>query len=232
MSNPKIYIEGDSIVIELPLTTPKGKIRVKRRINNFGYSIATRSTPFQENDYVEWQISYASNEGNLNFIKFPNGKLGYELAEIMCYAKKSGILDQKEFTKLLEFVEDVEQTIEESERLTRFPTEIEIHGFKRFEEKIPVFVKNCKDYFVEIALRHKQKAIGYQSMVFLCIWIKNLESEESLIGRTANIREFAKFRITKDNKEIIEDVVKAFAIASEQHNNDMKVLLKEVLEKC
>ena len=76
--HPKISIEKESIVIELPLTTPKGKVRVKRRINNFGYPIATKLNPFQENDYIEWQISYVSKMGSLPFIKFLDGKLGYE----------------------------------------------------------------------------------------------------------------------------------------------------------
>jgi len=115
-------------------------------------------------------------------------------------------------------VKDVKQTIEESEKLTRFPTGKELYGFKRFEEKDPVFIKSSKDYFVEIMLKHKEKAVGYQSMVLLCIWIKNLEGK--LIGRTANVKELAKFKITKSNKGIIEDVVKAFAIASKQHYED------------
>jgi len=47
-------------------------------INNFGYPIATKLNPFQENDYIEWQISYVSKMGSLPFIKFLDGKLGYE----------------------------------------------------------------------------------------------------------------------------------------------------------
>jgi len=95
-------------------------------------------------------------------------------------------------------VKDVKQTIEESEKLTRFPTVKELYGFKRFEEKVPVFIKSGKDYFVEIMLKHKEKAVGYQSMVFLCIWIKNLEGK--LIGRTANVKELAKFKIKRVTK--------------------------------
>ncbi len=135
-------------------------------------------------------------------------------------------MNQKNFEELIEFVENVGETIEESENIGREPTGEEFYGFKRFEEKVPVFIKSDREYFVEIALKHKQKAVGYQSMVFLCIWVKNLEG--NLIGRTARPKEFAKFRITKKNGKIVEDVVKAFAIASKQHNEDMRVLLKVI----
>lgn len=137
MANPIITIENSNILIELPLTTPTGKVRVKRRINNFGYPIATRSTQLQEKDYIEWQISYASKKGTLPFIEFSNGKIGYELSEMLCFAKKLGIIDKEDFKELHDFVNNVKQTIEESEKLTRRPTRKELYGFKRFEEKIP-----------------------------------------------------------------------------------------------
>ena len=235
-SNPKVRIDSNAIIVELPLTTPTGKVRVKRRINNFGLPVATRSTPFQKNDYVEWQISYGTKDGNdvLDFIKFSDGKVGFELAKIICYAKQLGILTQEDFEELLDFVESVEKTIEESETLVRRPTDKEVYGFKRFEEIVPVFIKSGRGYFVEIALKHKQKAIGYQSMVYLCVWVKNLEDSKgsSLIGRKAEAKEFARFKITDENKEIIKDVVRAFAIASKQHNEDMKILLEKVMERC
>ncbi len=166
----------------------------------------------------------------MDFIEFPDGKVGFELAKIICYAKQLSILTQDELKELLDFVDSVEKTVEDSETLVRYSTDKEVYGFKRFEERVPVFIKNGKGYFVEIALKHKQKAIGYQSMVYLCIWVKNLEDSNglSLIGRKAEAKEFAIFKITDENK----DVVKAFAIASKQHNADMKILLKKVIERC
>ena len=50
------------------------------------------------------------------------------------------------------------------------------------------------------------------------------------IGRPARSREHVKFKITDGN--IIKDVVKAFAIASRKHNQDISEIVEQVLEKC
>ena len=52
----------------------------------------------------------------------------------------------------------------------------------------------------------------------------------SPIERPARSREHAKFKITDGN--IIKDVVKAFAIASRKHNQDISEIVEQVLEKC
>jgi hypothetical protein len=109
-------------------------------------------------------------------------------------------------------------------------------GFKKFEERTPIFIKKNdeKGYFVEIILKHKQRAVGLQSMVYLCIYIEKLvdENGKSLIGRIATAREFGKIEISIENKELIKDVVKAFAIASKVHKRDISSILKQVKEKC
>ena len=89
-------------------------------------------------------------------------------------------------------------------------------------------------YFIEIILRHKQRAVGLQAMVYLCIYVEILKDKDgnSFIGRTAESREFGKFEITTENKELITDVVKAFAIASQQHKRDISNILKQIKGKC
>jgi len=109
-------------------------------------------------------------------------------------------------------------------------------GFKKFEEKTPVFIKGNREngYFVEMILRHKQRAVGLQAMIYLCIYIERLvdRNEKSLIGRFAITREFGKVEITSKNKELIKDVAKAFAIASQTHKRDILSILKQAEEKC
>ncbi len=227
-----IQPKENCIIVELPLTTPTGKVRVKRWIeeSNFGIQIATRREKLTSNDYLEWQISYASKEG-LDFIRFPNGTFGFELAEIIFHAKRLNLLRRKDLERLLDFVESLDSTIEESEKLIRRKCDGFLYGFRRLEEIIPIYVKFGKEHFVEIALKHKQKAVGYQAMVYLCVWIKSLE-EKDLIGRPAKAKETATFRISSSNVEVITDTVMAFALASKQHNEDMKFLLEKVIEIC
>ena len=123
------------------------------------------------------------------------------------------------------------------ERILREDSKLEVKGgFKKFIEKSPLFIKinEEKGYFVEIILEHKQKAVGLQAMVHLCIYITQLKDGDGklLIGRTARPREFGILEITSENKEIIIDVVKAFAIASWQHRNEIQSILQQVVSKC
>ena len=218
--------------MELPLTKPTGKVRVKRRTKNFGVPVATRREELLEKDYVEWQISYATEEASetaVEGVRLSDGRIGFELAKILCEAKRLGILRERDFKEMKEFTKSVrDKTIEEKEEIVRIKVGEEgAGGFVRFEEKVPVFVKEADKYFVEIVLRHKQKAVGY-----LCIWLKNMENSEGNppIGRPARRNEHVKFKITDGN--IIKDVVKAFAVASRKHNQDISEIVEQVLEKC
>jgi len=133
---------------------------------------------------------------------------------------KLDILSKEDLNELERFINYVQrtETLEENENI--------------FRENIK---KNGENgYFIEIILRHKQRAVGLQAMVYLCIYVEILKDRNgnSLIGRTAEVREFGRFEITSRNKELITDVVKAFAIASQQHKNDISNILEQIKEKC
>jgi len=240
----KIYVEDNKLVVKLPLTNPTGKIRVKRRgeTSNYGIPIATRKEPFKENDYVEWQISYATGnppiDSKVEDVRL-NGQIGFELTKLLCDGIKLGILLNSDIQEMKSFIDSIQRSdiLEENERILREDSKIGVKGgFKKFIEKSPLFIKNNeeKGYFVEIILKHKQRAVGLQAMVYLCIYINQLKDGNGklLMGRTAKPREFGILEITSENKEIIIDVVKAFAIASWQHRNDINSILNQVVSKC
>jgi len=217
---------------------------VKRRgeISNYGIPIATRREPFKENDYVEWQISYATDnppiDSKVEDVRL-NGQIGFELTKLLCDGIKLGLLLNSDIQEMKSFIDNIQRsdTLEENERILREDSKLEVKGgFKKFIEKSPLFIKNNeeKGYFVEIILKHKQRAVGLQAMVYLCIYINQLKDGdgELLIGRTARPREFGILEIASENKEIIIDVVKAFAIASWQHRNDINSILNQVVSKC
>ncbi len=234
----KIYSQNKALIVEIPLTTPTGRFRVK---NKDGRPKATRKEKFEEGDYVEWQISYASEnpaeELRVDFIEI-NGKTGFELTKLLCEGVKIGLLSEEDIKELEEFIQSVqpEETLEENQSIFRENTEDEIKGFKKFWELVPLFKKENKEkgYFVEIILKHKQKAVGLQAMVYLCIGIDKLKgnNESGLIGRYAEKKEFGKLVINADNKDMIKDIVKAFAIASSKHKADISNILNQVKEEC
>lgn len=241
----RINIKSGKLIIELPLTNPTGKIRVKRRSPtlNYGFPIATKRESFTKDDYVEWQISYATQnppeESKVEEIVINENQIGFELTKLLYEGIKLDILSNEDISELEEFINDVQrtETLEENEKIYRENNLQEIKGgFKKFVEKVPLFIKKDegKGYFIEIILRHKQRAVGLQAMVYLCIYIEILKDKNgnSLIGRTAETREFGRFEIASENKFLIADVVKAFAIASQRHKNDISNILEQIKEKC
>lgn len=241
----KISIENGQLVIRLPLTNPTGKIRVKRKslYSNYGLPISPRKTKFTDKDYVEWQISYATKnppeDSKVEDIVINNDQIGFELTKLLCEGLLLGILSNDDFNEMENFISEVQQgdTLEENENIIREDKFQEIKGgFRKFEERIPIFIKTNdeKGYFIEIILKHKQRAVGLQAMIYLCIYIGKLKDKDGkyLIGRTANTKEFGEIKITTTNKELIKDTVKAFAIASQTHKRDILNILKQVREKC
>jgi hypothetical protein len=241
----KIFVRNEKLIIELPLTNPTGKIRVKQRsrISNYGLPIATRTKKFTKDDYVEWQISYATQnppeESKVDNIVINDNQIGFELTKLLDEGVKLGIFSNDDLCELEEFINNVQstETLEENEKILRENNLQEIKGgFKRFVEKVPIFIKKNEEmgYFAEIILRHKQRAVGLQAMVYLCIYIGILNDKNgnSLIGRVAEAKEFGQLEITSENKAFITDVVKAFAIASWQHKNDLSNILEQIKRKC
>jgi hypothetical protein len=241
----KIFTTNGKLIIKLPLTNPTGKIRVKRRsrTSNYGLSIATRTESFTKDDYVEWQISYATqnppDESKVEDIVINNNQIGFELTKLLYEGIKLGIFSNEDIRELEEFINNVQltETLEENEKIYRENNLQEIKGgFKKFVEKTPIFIKKNGEigYFVEIILRHRQRAVGLQAMVYLCIYIGILmdKNGNSLIGRVAEAKEFSQLKIASENKAVVTDVIKAFAIASLQHKNDISNILEQIKEKC
>jgi len=83
---------------------------------------------------------------------------------------------------------------------------------------------------IEIELRHKQRAVGFQPMLFLLIPLEQLrpcEGPPSLVGRPAEKNEVACW---EPRVCILFEVVKGFSLASRSHRGDMLCMLEMVLE--
>jgi hypothetical protein len=242
--SPKIDVKDGKLIIKLPLTTPTGKVRVKHRNRDTGYgsSKATRKEEFEKDDYVEWQISYATEnppeDSKVEGITINDNQIGFELTKLLDEGLRIGILTKEDINELKSFIAEIKDTdtLEKNEKIFREDTSQEIKGgFKKYIEKVPIFIKENEEegYFIEIILRHKQRATGVQAMVYLCIYIEKLKdiNGRTLIDRIAKERELAQLEITSKNKTIILDTVRAFAIASPQHKNDILNILEEIEKK-
>lgn len=190
MSKAK-FLDNHSIAVQIPLTAPSGKIRVKTRssIFEYGIPIATKKNKFSQMNYVEWQIGYDTTlddkekmaETSLGHLRFSayNGKTKalYELSEYMFKLHQFGYITKKEINTLIQEIEKIPESklIENhpSCQIKRtHPKENIINGIEFWKSKIeyPLLIHRFGVYEIiaEIVVREKQKAIGTQAMLYFC----------------------------------------------------------------
>jgi len=254
----KIDNKKKEITVAIPLTTTSGKIRVKERDNIYGYGLpfASRSKSFNQKNYIEWQIGYDIEKGkeysekierdlttikDITFIAFnKKEKYLYELSEYLYYLVDFDLIS-------IEKIEKLEQEIKE---LTKYelienqphclirrthPTNEVINklNFEVLKIEYPQLMHKFKKYEIitEITIREKQRAVGVQPMLYFCFPITELESRSFLIGRCAEIKEYAYFKINKDNSFIILEMIKIFGMLSPSHQYDTVEILNLIIKK-
>lgn len=227
VNNRKMFCDclnkGSSIVCKLPITLPTSKVRVKRVFKTEEKEeispIAAKQTKIEQNDYIEWQISYLDGE---NLVEF-----GYLLKAFL----DSGKISEKEICTILEQTIEI-PTFEDSFRIERVKADSFPGDFKILYEKTPILRLELEDKtFIDIALKHKQRAVGYQAMVYIYIPVDSecIHAEEPLLGRIAKTKEIVEW---EPKKEHVLALLKAFLIASETHRQDLKRIISDKLGIC
>lgn len=239
------------ILVDIPLATPSGKIRVKSRsmFYEYGEPHATRSKPLGQSNYVEWQIGYdledkKKNESSLSHISFTaynrKKKVLYELSEYLFYLSSWDMITYSEIKKTIEFLSNLEEGNLLSNHpdcnITRtHPVEKQINDttFYGMTLNYPQLVYKFGIYEIiaEITIREKQRAIGVQPMLYLCFPITELQVSENLIGRTTKVKEIAQFVIDKSNYKIVMEMVRIFGMLSPSHHKDILEILKAVFSQ-
>ena len=207
------------IFAELPLTLQTSLVRIK---DVYGHPIGSvRRQELKENWYIEWQISYFDEKKHLVEL----GKM-FELA-----VTKLGIISRQEVIELYKYLENrakrkkyVEQL---STRLVEGEISKEFEGFKLIYRITPVLRKSLSDgSFIHIELKHKQKAIGYQAMLYIYIPLKNTVSKvdnKPPVGRSAYVKEYVLWSPTKEH---IIELLKGFSLMSQKHLRDILEILR------
>ena len=242
----KVVNTSEGVFVNLPLTKPTGKIRVKRRsfFADYGAPIAPRQVPLSQSSYVEWQIGYdllASAENgsrtSLSDSTFKNykgeTKFAYELSEIVLYARQHGLIEDAEISKCINDIQSVPDanTFEETASISRTnPKEVTINGLPFYEMNVsyPLFVHRFGQYeiFAEIMIREKQKAVGTQAMLYVCLPITALTFSKQPIGRTLESKECAEWRIGREEAALSLELFRVFGMLSPKHRHDVTSILE------
>ncbi len=238
----RIETQTNSIRVRLPLTDVTGKVRVKEKSSDgFGIPIAPSKTSLGEKHYLEWQIGY--DIPNMNSptvvpqIKFQrNGetKYGHELSKIIFEAVRIGILSTNDLIREIDSLKKIPPSeFEESQTVqVEVSTNAAADGFQSAVQRLPQFTKSTPHGWVQIQLKQKQRAVGYQAMVYVCLPMAEVLAMDGSPRKpgSARSKETVYYDFTRANSDLLLDIIHAFGIASQQHNEDIRQILEKILE--
>jgi hypothetical protein len=236
----KVVIEKD-IFVNIPMTKPSGKVRIKRRsfFALYGEPVAPRQHKMSQENYIEWQIGYdlLANEENKKkttiiektFINYKKEKkYCYELSEILYYSKQRKIISEEEIQMAYREIRNIspEKTFEETATISRTnPKEVKINGMDFYSMNVsyPLFVHRFGQYeiFAEIMIREKQKAMGTQAMLYVCIPVTALQFQTNVLGRIIESKECAKWIIGREEALLVLEMFRVFGMLSSKHRFDV-----------
>ncbi len=242
----KVVNDNTTVFVNLPLTKPTGKIRIKRRsfFAEYGEPVAPRQVALSQSNYVEWQIGYdllatAENVGktSLKDKLFKNykqeRKYAYELSEIVYYAQQHGLINMDDIRLCYNQIKEIlpTSTFEDTALISRTnPRERIINGLSFYEMSVsyPLFVHRFGKYeiFAEIMIREKQKAVGTQAMLYVCLPLTSLRFSQNAIGRTLNSKECAQWHIGKEEAQLSLELFRVFGMLSPKHRHDVQEIIK------
>lgn len=246
--NAKIEYDGKNLAVVLPMTQPTGKIRIKTRtfFGEYGNPIAARQEPLNQKCYIEWQIGYDMLATKDNIDKttlsdrtFDNykdeTKFAYELSEILFYSHELGLINDSDIKEAYEFIQAIPDdnlidTID-SMRITRTnPVKTKINNIDFYEMKVayPLIVHKFGKYdiYSEVMNREKQRGVGVQPMLYVCIPIIELSFNKEPLCRTLEPKEYSKWIIKEDEAKLTFELFKIFGMLSKKHQYDVLAIMR------
>lgn len=239
-----ITIGTNFVRVRLPLTDVTGKVRAKeRRADGFGLPVAPSKTVLGASHYLEWQIGYDIPNTNsptvapeIFFTRKGEIKYGHELSKILLEGVRQGFLRTDELRGEIELLKkNSTGTFEESRTPeVEVSTNITANGFQSAVQRVPQFTKITPHGAVQIQLKPKQRAVGYQAMIYVCLPLDKVLTMDGQPRAPAKAKAKAKetvlYEFNAANADFLMDIVHAFGMASQQHNEDIRKILEKILE--
>jgi hypothetical protein len=236
-----VFTTNNSVRVRLPLTDVTGKVRVKETSSTgFGRPVAPSKTVLGPGHYLEWQIGYDVPHTNspsvvlaIRFSRNGETKYGHELAKILSEAVRMGILSSNQLALELKALKNIRPGEFEEDQ----PVQIEnstndvANGFQSAVQRLPQFTKKTPHGWVQIQLKQRQRAVGYQAMVYVCLPLDQvlaMDGKPRPVGK-ARAKETAYYVFTRENSDLLLDIIRAFGLASQQHNDDLQTILEKIL---
>ena len=247
IQNAKIEYNQGRLAVILPMTQPTGKIRIKTRttFQEYGEPIPSRRVPLNRNCYVEWQIGYdllATDENSgrtsLSGRTFQNykgeTKYAYELSEVIYYSHELGLISDSDIRQTYNSIREIpnESLVDviNAMQISRTgPTQTTINGigFYKMQVVYPLIIHRLDEdgAVVEVMNREKQRGVGVQPMLYVCIPITSLTFKNDPLNRTLEPRECSKWEIGEGEARMALKICAIFGMLSEKHKRDMLAIM-------
>ncbi len=237
-----ISMTNNAVRVRLPLTDVTGKVRVKEKSSDgFGLPVAPMKTSLNKKFYLEWQIGYDIPNTNspsvvpeIKFIRNSETKYGHELSKIIFEALRSEIISTNDLIREIDSLKKIlPSEFEENQSVqVEVSTNSAADGFQSAIQRLPQFTKTTPHGWVQIQLKQKQRAVGYQAMVYVCLPMNEVLAMDGSQRKTgpAKSKETVYYDFTRANSDLLLAIIHAFGIASQQHNEDIQKILGKILE--
>jgi hypothetical protein len=239
----RVQVLPNAVRVQLPLTDVTGKVRVKEKSSDgFGIPIAPSKTSLGAKHYLEWQIGYDTPDAKdisvvpqIKFIRNGETKYGHELSKIIFEAVRIGIISTNDLIHEVDSLKKIPPSeFEESQAVqVEVSTNAAADGFQSAVQRLPQFTKSTPHGWVQIQLKQKQRAVGYQAMVYVCLPMAEVLAMDGSPRKpgSAKSKETVYYDFTRANSDLLLDIIHAFGIASQQHNEDIRQILGKILDE-
>jgi len=191
--------------------------------------------------YLEWQIGYDIPNTNsptvvpeIKFIRNGETKYGHELTKIILEAVRLGILSTNDLVREVEALKKIPASeFEESQTVqVEISTNASANGFQSAVQRLPQFTKSTPHGWVQIQLKQKQRAVGYQAMVYVCLPMAEVLAMDGSPRKPgkAKSKETVYYDFNRENSGLLLDIIQAFGLGSQQHNEDIRQILGKILD--
>jgi len=232
----------NAVRVRLPLTDITGKVRVKEKSSDgFGRPVAPSKTILGAQHYLEWQIGYDLPGTNsptvvpeIKFTRNGETKYGHELAKIIFESVRLGIVSTNDLIHEIDSLKKIQPNEFEENQAVQVEvlTNATAAGFQSAVQRLPQFTKTTPHGGVQIQLKQKQRAVGYQAMVYVCLPMNEVLAADGSprpAGK-AHSKEIVFYDFNRANIGLLLDIIHAFGLASAQHNEDIQKILGKILE--
>jgi R.Pab1 restriction endonuclease len=227
--------------VRLPLTDVTGKVRVKEKtLDGFGIPVAPSKIVLGAKHYLEWQIGYDTPDANdatvvpqIKFTRKGETKYGHELSKIIFESVRLGLLSTNDLIREISSLKKIPAANYEENRAVQVEVSTNsANGFQSAVERLPQFTKTTPHGSVQIQLKQKQRAVGYQAMIYVCLPMSEVLSPDGSPRPPAKAKskETVFYDFNSANTTLLLDIVDAFGLASQQHNEDIQKILGKILE--